>query len=161
MNMYSVQVRAMVLSSGSSRLLMPAQQPSFVDFPQREFGKTRVVKCSFKCKRFQRWSWQHYNEDQHLAVYYVCRCLPEKSTAICSSIASRTKWTCCARDGTSILDTPSGSQRVSILLVWFNLEQQALCHCVIIQSNRNQYDYYPKSWASNDKPMTLQLTVVG
>ena len=60
-NMYSVQVRAITSSSGSSRLPTPAigdraYQPSSVHFPQHEFGNTSVVRCSFQRKWFERWS---------------------------------------------------------------------------------------------------------
>ena len=67
----------MASSSGSSRLPTPAigdrgHQPSSFHFPQRELGKTSVVKRSFQRKWFERWSWLHYDEDRDLAFCFVC-----------------------------------------------------------------------------------------
>ena len=41
-----------------------AHQPRKFQFPQREFGKTSIVKRSFQKQWFDRWSWLHYDEDQ-------------------------------------------------------------------------------------------------
>ena len=47
-------------------------QPSNFHFPQREFGKTSVVKRSFQHNWFQRWPWLHYDEEQDLAFCFTC-----------------------------------------------------------------------------------------
>ena len=47
-------------------------QPSNFRFPQREFGKTSVVKRSFQHNWFQRWPWLHYYEEQDLAFCFTC-----------------------------------------------------------------------------------------
>ena len=47
-------------------------QPFNFHFPQREFGKTSVVKCSFQHNWFQRWPWLHYGEEQDLAFCFTC-----------------------------------------------------------------------------------------
>ena len=41
-----------------------AHQPRKFQFPQREFGKISIVKCSFQQQWFDRWPWVHYDEDQ-------------------------------------------------------------------------------------------------
>ena len=46
-------------------------QPSNFHFPQREFGKTSVVKRSFQHNWFQRWPWLHYDEEQDLAFCFT------------------------------------------------------------------------------------------
>ena len=61
----------------SSRLPVPAigdkpHQPSCFRFPQRDFGKTSVVKRSFQRQWFDRWSWLHYDEDRDLAYCFTC-----------------------------------------------------------------------------------------
>ena len=65
------------MASGSRRLQTPtigdkAHQPSLFHFPQREFGKTSVVKRSFQRNWFDRWSWLHYDEDRDLAFCFTC-----------------------------------------------------------------------------------------
>ena len=68
----------MASSSGSSSQLPTpaigdkAHQPSSFCFPQREFGKTSVVKRSFQRQWFARWPWLHYDEDQDLAFCFTC-----------------------------------------------------------------------------------------
>ena len=47
-------------------------QPRSFRFPQREFGKTSVVKRSFQQQWFKCWSWLHYDEDQGIAFCFVC-----------------------------------------------------------------------------------------
>ena len=76
--MGSVRVSAMASSGSGSQLPTPAigdkpHQPSFFHFPQREFGKTSVVKRSFQRQWFDRWSWLHYDEDRDLAFSSVLR----------------------------------------------------------------------------------------
>ena len=61
----------------TSKLPLPAigdsaHQPSNFRFPQREFGKSSVVKRSFQQHWFQRWPWLHYNEDCDLAFCFTC-----------------------------------------------------------------------------------------
>ena len=67
----------MASSGGGSQL--PTQvigdkphQPSFFHFPQREFGKTSVVKRSFQRQWCDGWSWLHYDEDRDLAFCFTC-----------------------------------------------------------------------------------------
>ena len=67
----------MALSSGSKKLSTPvignkAHQPCSCKFPQRDFGKTSVVRRSFQRQWFDRWSWLHYSEDKDLAFYFTC-----------------------------------------------------------------------------------------
>ena len=49
----------------------PHQPKSFI-FPQREFGKTSIVKRSFQCQWFDRWSWLHYDEDRDCCFCFTC-----------------------------------------------------------------------------------------
>ena len=49
-----------------------AHQPCKFQFPQREFGKTSIVKCSFQQQWFDRWPLLHYDEDQDLAFCFSC-----------------------------------------------------------------------------------------
>ena len=56
-----------------------AHQPSSIHFPQREFGKTSVVKRSFQPKWFQWWSWLHYDEDRDLAFCFACVVVYQKN----------------------------------------------------------------------------------
>ena len=77
MHVGSVRVSAMASSGSGSQLPTPAigdkpHQPSFFHFPQREFGKTSVVKRSFQRQWFDRWSWLHYDEDRDLAFCFTC-----------------------------------------------------------------------------------------
>ena len=67
----------MALSSGSKKLSTPvignkAHQPCSCKFPQRDFGKTSVVRRSFQRQWFDRWSWLHYSEDKDLAFCFTC-----------------------------------------------------------------------------------------
>ena len=50
-------------------LAIKAHQPCSCKFPQRDFGKTSVVRRSFQRQWFDRWSWLHYSEDKDLAFY--------------------------------------------------------------------------------------------
>ena len=45
-------------------LIDKAHQPRKFQFPQREFGKTSIVKCSFQQQWFDCQPWLHYDEDQ-------------------------------------------------------------------------------------------------
>ena len=49
-----------------------AHQTRKFQFPQHEFGKTSIVKCSFQQQWFNRWLWLHYDEDQDLAFCFSC-----------------------------------------------------------------------------------------
>ena len=49
-----------------------ANQPRQHRFPQREFGKTSVVKRSFQQQWFDRWPWLHYCEEKDLAFCFSC-----------------------------------------------------------------------------------------
>ena len=74
----------MTSSHSGSQLPMPtigdkAYQPSNFCFPQREFGKTSVVKRSFQPQWFGRWPWLHYDEDRDLAFCFVCVVAYKKS----------------------------------------------------------------------------------
>ena len=53
---------------GNSQL----QTPASFRFPKREFGNTLVMKRSFQRKRFDRWSWLHYEENLDLAFCFTC-----------------------------------------------------------------------------------------
>ena len=50
-------------------------QPSNFHFPQREFGKTSVVKRLFQHNSFQRWPWLHYDEEQGSCVLFFSHVL--------------------------------------------------------------------------------------
>ena len=60
-----------------SKLLLPeigdtAHQPLNFSFPQREFGKSSVVKCSFQAQWFQWWPWLHYDVNRDQAFCFSC-----------------------------------------------------------------------------------------
>lgn len=46
-------------------------QPAF-KFPNREFGKSKVVRRSFQPQWFKRWPWLHYKEDTDSVYCFVC-----------------------------------------------------------------------------------------
>ena len=47
-------------------------QPRIVNFPKRNFGKTKVVKRSFQSCWFDKWPWLHYNESDDSVLCYTC-----------------------------------------------------------------------------------------
>ena len=47
-------------------------QPRSFKFPQREFGKTSIVKRSFQPQWFDRWPWLHYDEERDLSFCFTC-----------------------------------------------------------------------------------------
>ena len=49
----------------------PNQPKSFI-FPQREFGKTSIVKRLFQRQWFERWSWLHYDDCRDLSFCFTC-----------------------------------------------------------------------------------------
>ena len=49
-----------------------AHQPLNFSFPQREFGKSSVVKRSFQAQWFQRWPCLHYNVNRDQAFCFSC-----------------------------------------------------------------------------------------
>ena len=49
-----------------------AHQPHTFRSPQREFGKSSVVKRSFQQQWFSRWPWLHYDEGQDRAFCFSC-----------------------------------------------------------------------------------------
>ena len=47
-------------------------QPTHIQFPRREFGKSAPVKRSFKACWFNRFKWLHYDVGQDAAYCFVC-----------------------------------------------------------------------------------------
>ena len=47
-------------------------QPMYFKFPQRQFGKKKIVKRSFQSQWFKKWQWLHYDEAQDLVFCHVC-----------------------------------------------------------------------------------------
>ena len=48
-------------------------QPWSLNFPSRQFGKSKVVSRSFQSKWFDKYKWLHYDEAQDAAYCYTCR----------------------------------------------------------------------------------------
>lgn len=53
-------------------------QPRSLNFPSRQFGKTKVVSRSFQSKWFDKYKWLHYDEAQDAAYCYTCRTAEEQ-----------------------------------------------------------------------------------
>ena len=53
-------------------------QPRSLNFPSRQFGKTKVVSHSFQSKWFDKYKWLHYDEAQDAAYCYTCRTAEEQ-----------------------------------------------------------------------------------
>ena len=58
-----------------------AHQPRQHRFPQREFGKTSIIKHSFQQQWFDRWPWLHFCEQQDLTLFFMHQCLPKQSAS--------------------------------------------------------------------------------
>ena len=47
-------------------------QPKDLQFPQRSFGKTKIVKRSFQPSWYDKWQWIHYNENEDSVLCFTC-----------------------------------------------------------------------------------------
>ena len=47
-------------------------QPKDLQFPQRSFGKTKIVKRSFQPSWCDKWQWIHYNENEDSVLCFTC-----------------------------------------------------------------------------------------
>ena len=54
--------------TSSSELDLPINQPHDFSFPQRQFGKFKIVYRSFQSQWFHKWKWLHYDA----ALRYIC-----------------------------------------------------------------------------------------
>ena len=66
-------------SQGKEKQVLPnvgeaANQPLDINYPKREFGKTKVVHRAIQAQWFAKWPWLHYDTAQDLAFCHVCHC---------------------------------------------------------------------------------------
>ena len=47
-------------------------QPLDFAFPKRQFGKTKIINCSFQAQWFQKFRWLHYDQSRDLAFCHTC-----------------------------------------------------------------------------------------
>lgn len=54
--------------------LLPEEpyQPKDLKFPQRDFGKTKIVKRSFQPSWYSKWPWLHYNHNDDTVLCFTC-----------------------------------------------------------------------------------------
>ena len=58
--------------TSSSELDLPINQPHDFSFPQRQFGKSKIVYRSFQSQWFHKWKWFHYDAASDAALCYIC-----------------------------------------------------------------------------------------